>query len=327
MTTTLVPLRTVVTTERFLDVTYYVAKTGTIFENWMGDRVYLGGFALSPDEADATTRAQAELYERYFAHFDYHEERLSTSPYFKPIDDCSLVNTEYHFKDILMGPIPPDGRFVKDSTGLAWHFDRDIAVEKALSEVVERHLSSQIWFRDGMITQVGPTINWEEWTINTYTYAHKYALPYALTVFENVQAGCLLCGASLERNFSKAQEKSYEECFLMLGDILRGNQGVCASPGTVDRLRSLRDRLLSADRADQFARKTVSNDVKTIADTKFSIFETIALLFGDNTKWSAVQICEIGGNSLVRGVIPEALNLYKERELQENRSVVSDPFC
>ena len=300
---------------------HFLAKSGICFKSQQNDTcVY--GFGFSEIEENAKLGSQFEALERLYSNRAFHQNKENFLGY-----SLHMPNEFRTFSasEVLVSSILTFEEKSADANGLGCHPDIDQAKKHAILELIERHLLAEIWYGNGLISEVKEKVIREDsWQVRFYT-SFCLDVPLAIAIVNNFEGSVWVLGSALRESFLQSMKHAKNEAFMLLESAFLEN-GVAYSVDVERRLASLKNKSYSNAR-EKFFQSKISNKNKELDTIKkrYKTEEIIEKALGGNPIWM-VNLFKNDRLSVVRAVCDSAKNPRWLRGIG-SEFIPLDPFC
>lgn len=173
---------------------FFIAKSGISFKNWNNEYTIIGGYSYGTSRDHVEKVSKYELLERLLSHYDFHENKSIWTGY--KLTDLKLKKTFARNK-VLIGSLPEsNSALCADSSGLAFHTQLELAIDKSVSELIERHILCEIWFlkKIDLYLIKDTYLGIDDFRLRNYTIK---GLPFSLSFLTSDNKKIAFCGSCL----------------------------------------------------------------------------------------------------------------------------------
>lgn len=315
-----VPLKTLISISS-KSKNYFLAKSGICVKSEHCD-TYAYGFGFNKVQEHAKIASQFETLEHLWATYAFHcsKKKFNGNSFVMPMKSRVFSPSE-----VLISSIITPGEKSADANGLGCHPVKDLAVNHAVLELIERHLLAEIWYGDGLVLEIKEKILSceDDWEVRFYT-SFDFEVPLAIAIVSNQDKGVWVLGSALKETLLRSLEHAKNEA-LMLLESAYIEDGIAYSKDIENRLSSLKNKYFFQRREDHFMSKIVNKNSTIDATKKFLTNEIIDKVLGINPLW-IVNLFDGARFSVVRAICDAAKNPRWLRHLH-SKAFPLDPFC
>ncbi|MEN9558112.1 MAG: hypothetical protein RL141_481 [Candidatus Parcubacteria bacterium] len=218
----------------------WLAKAATRLRAKNGIARNVAGFAIDTDKDTAIMRAQYELIERFWAIYPF-------ALGLKPTDKIrvrmlySQKRKDVPASEILLSFGKKNGD--ADSTGLAHGHNFEMAQTNAIREMIERHISTVIWYTpEPLLIHMSKSISELQGVVYTYTQQRWRDIPYAISFFYSEAAAIFVAGAAVCASIQEALLKAEREALMIALCLFNKEVPISIDTSAFNRYSSLRGK-------------------------------------------------------------------------------------
>jgi len=235
----------IVTKECNTQSNYWFSKAGVKYEK-NGKEGYIFGFGCSKDKESSETSAYFECLEHIFGlPYSYNDSFI-----LKNIDTYSYItNKKLHSvtrNKLLIGSKLKKSK--RNATGLAVGITKKKAIDHAMKEVIERHLSYHWWLEDSFSMKLLDSKQSKN-TLTCLFYTEGLGYHYTVNIEISHEPSIVTFGSSVAKNKSDAISHAIEER-IMLNESLTNTRKLLGESKTIESIRPKYKLLLDSSFKD-----------------------------------------------------------------------------
>lgn len=284
------------------------------------------GHAAGYDLQEVIHRSCYEAMERMLAFSPSFSERM--------IQDGFLAKTILS-NEIQEKKIPAELLLVRtenslsSASGLSLHSDKNLAIEHAIYELIERDILCRIWYLDYQLYKIKNEPIDDIYFIEYYAVVN-ISIPFVLAIVKSKTNPIMYCGSRCSASWGISMEKAREEALLLITNLLcrqkDGREGNRLD--TINRINTLYGETAAKQEEHLLSKlSTVQNNVE-LTNTNFK--QIISKYLKNLNHLYVADLRQWGSFYLVKAFSDELLTKPLVREMVQNNiisSVPPDPFC
>ncbi|MDR3503880.1 MAG: YcaO-like family protein [Legionella sp.] len=284
------------------------------------------GHAAGYDLQEVIDRSCYEAMERMLAFGPSFSERT--------IQDGFLAKTIFS-NEVQEKKIPAEFLLVRtenslsSASGLSFHSDKNLAIEHAIYELIERDILCKIWYLDYQLYKIKNEPIDDSYFIEYYAVANS-SIPFVLAIVKSKINPIMYCGSRCSASWEISLKKAREEALLLITNLLcrqkEGREGNRLD--TINRLDTLYGETAAKQEEHLLSKISASQNNTYLIDTSFK--QVISKYLKDLNHLYIAELRRWGNFYLVKAFTDELLTKPLVREMvQKNKipAVPPDPFC
>lgn len=328
--------------ESSIEKNKYLAKSATILvDNQTHEQFYFCGGAIRSNIDEALKISRFEVLERVLAMPQIHHEKISKGGGFdtfefltgRKLPDASPREVLLYAKDAIE---QREQSYMLNvdvtANGLAIHTNPTLAIEHAAFELIERHISCNIWYDNHtFIIAIGNEKNLPDgYSLTNYTLFTVPSIPYVLSIIRDREGHVFLTGSAVRKSLASACIAAELEALMTLENVINKWDSKFANMyDSLEIVNSLSGEL-AMKRLKHFQNKIIERTDKlryTDTNLTLTVEKIVEGVFNEPNLLTISVIFHSFGVFLVRARSPEALQKRKLRLQFQNSMIPLDPFC
>jgi hypothetical protein len=252
--------------------------------------------------------------------YEAMERMLAFSPSFseRTIQDGFLAKTIF-WNEIQEKKIPAELLLVRtesslsSASGLGLHSDKNLAIEHAIYELIERDILCRIWYLDYQLYKIKNEPIDDIYFIEYYTVVN-ISIPFVLAIVKSKTNPIMYCGSRCSASWGISLEKAREEALLLIT--------------TINRLNTLYGETAAKQEEHLLSKLSTSQNNTDLINTNFK--QIISTYLKNLNHLYVAELRQWGTFYLVKAFSDELLTKPLVRKMVQNNTIPSvppDPFC
>lgn len=312
------PIETVVHGSR-LDPAWFVARAGLMVSSASGAQQAILGFAAAHDVDDASARARFEVRERLMSHYTVaSRDGARDCPIRYAKQGSSRVGPPISLQSVCWG-VP--GQPTNDTSGVAHGASVDDAAERALWELIERHMAVLAWHERALLEEVAPPIQLGRGQVRFVTLANT-PVAFCMACFRLPHEGLWLAGTAAAPTMARARNKAFEEVVMLSESALDDDALAVGQQAIAERMATLRGDISSARQSFIEGRISPTRGAKW--EDSLNAATAARYLWGPDLELVFALLYDSSEGSVVRALCTGALSAFRG---DCDAAPVPHPYC